>query len=91
MGGAIEQLFGGGNQPRDDSAERLRRERDQARSEQTRLANEAADADRFKRKKRYGYGQLLGDEGGSYAGYTSSQDKAGKKVKTYALGGGGSV
>jgi len=91
MGGAIKQLFGGGKAPQDDSADRLRSERDAARKESTRLSNEASDAARYKRTKRYGYGMLLGEEGGSYSGYTPSQDKAGKKVKTYSLGGGGSV
>ena len=86
MGG----MFGGG--PRHDpDAERLRREAEAAKANTAKLEKEAVEREKYMRTKRYGYGMLLGDDGSSYTGYTPSQDKARKRTKTYALGGGGSV
>jgi hypothetical protein len=76
--------------PRDDSAERLQKQLEKERSERLALDNQNAADAAEKRTQRYGYSQLMG-EGSSYAGFTGSADKQGKKIKTRILGGGGAV
>ena len=75
---------------RDPNAERMAQQLEKERQARLELEaqNTAEAAER--RTQRYGYSQLMG-EGSSYAGYTSSQDKQGKKQKTRSLGGGGAV
>ena len=74
----------------DDSAERLQKQLESERTERLALDNaNLADAAE-KRTKRYGYGLLMG-ENATYAGFTGSADKQGKKTKTRILGGGGAV
>ena len=74
----------------DDSAERLQKQLESERAERLALDNQNAADAAEKRTQRYGYSQLMG-EGSSYAGFTGSADKQGKKTKTRILGGGGAV
>ena len=76
--------------PRDDSAERLQKQLEGERADRLALDNQNIADAAEKRTKRYGYSQLMG-EGSSYAGFTGSADKQGKKTKTRSLGGGGAV
>jgi len=74
----------------DDGAERLRKQLEKERADRLALDNQNEADAAEKRTQRYGYSQLMG-EGSSYAGFTGSADKQGKKTKTRILGGGGAV
>ena len=76
--------------PRDDSAERLQKQLEGERADRLALDNQNIADAAEKRTKRYGYSQLMG-ENATYAGFTGSADKQGKKTKTRILGGGGAV
>jgi hypothetical protein len=76
--------------PRDDSAERLQKQLEAERAERLALDNQNAADAAEKRTHRYGFSQLMG-ENATYAGFTGSADKQGKKTKTRILGGGGAV
>jgi hypothetical protein len=76
--------------PRDDSAERLQKQLEGERADRLALDNQNIADAAEKRTKRYGYGLLMG-ENATYAGFTGSADKQGKKTKSRILGGGGAV